>query len=53
MLMWLLDTYLCVVRLFTVYVEVGDLLILFIALIQDLTIIFMCLYYGEGIKKHE
>ena len=44
MLMWLLDTYLCVVRLFTVYVEVGDLLILasfFIALIQDLTIIFM------------
>ena len=48
-LTWSLATYGCLARLFTVYVEVGDLQILmnfFISFVLNGVVVFMCLYYS-------
>ena len=53
-LTWSLAAYGCVARLFTVYVEVGDLQILLnflLSAILNSTVVFMCLYYGDNLVK--
>lgn len=53
-LTWSLATYGCFARLFTVYVELGDLQILFnffVSLILNGVVVILCLYYGDGNQK--
>lgn len=53
---WAFATYVCVARIYSILVEVGDLQILFIislATILNAIIVALCLYYGKVPKKHE
>ena len=51
---WSLATYGCAARLFTIYVEVRDMEILFnffVSFILNSIVVMMCIYYGSNIKK--
>lgn len=51
---WSLATYGCLARIFTVYVEVGDLQILlnfFVSFVLNGVVVIMCLYYGSEVQK--
>lgn len=53
-LTWLLATYGCLARLFTVYVEVDDMQIMLnflVSFVLNSLVVIMCLYYGSGIEK--
>lgn len=53
-LTWSLATYGCFARLFTIVVEVGDLLILFnffVSAVLNSIVVMMCVYYGDNKKK--
>lgn len=53
-LTWALMTYGCAARLFTIYVEVGDMEIFlnfFVAFILNVIVVVMCIYYGDNQKK--
>ena len=55
-LTWSLAAYGCFARLFTIYVEVDDMLILFnflVSAILNSTVVALCLYYGDGEEKKE
>lgn len=50
---WSLASYGCLARLFTLYVEVGDMQILlnfFVSFILNSLVVIMCLYYGSEKK---
>ncbi len=54
LLTWCLDAYTCFARLFTVYMEVGDLQIfvtILIAFIMNCVVIFLCVFYSDRAQK--
>lgn len=55
-LTWSLAAYGCFARLFTVYIEVDDMLILFnflVSAVLNSTVVALCLYYGDGKQRKE
>lgn len=53
---WALATYGCVARIFTAFVEVGDLQILMnfcVSALLNSIVVALCLYYGKEIKKSD
>lgn len=55
-LTWSLAAYGCFARLFTVYVELGDMQIFFnffVSSMLNTVVVIMCFYYGDELQKKE
>lgn len=55
-LTWSLAAYGCFARLFTVYVELGDMQIFFnffVSSMLNAVVVIMCFYYGDELQKKE